>query len=413
MRVFISGLLILLSCMYADAQHACGSYNYQQQLLATNPATRANVAAVEEFVSRNISSVSSRGGGGVVITIPVVVHILYHQPSDNIPDQRVFDQIAALNAYFRRLHADTVNTPERFRNVAADCEIEFKLAISDPRRRSTTGIIRKYTPIPLWEANDKMKMSSEMGSDAWDSEKYLNIWVVNLKRQAGYATFPGGPAELDGIVLNFGSFGLNAGYGYELGKTAVHEAGHWLGLKHIWGDDYCGNDGVDDTPTQNNFTMGCPTGVRTSCGNNPNGDMYMNYMDVTLDGCTNLFTEGQKERMHALFQPGGGRNKLLYSTGLNPPLIAEIPVEEPAPRWLQPRLYPNPAASEVTIDISYDTRWIGKTLQLTNFQGQSIMQVTITARLQTISLGRLAPGVYFLSGKKEDGATIREKFVKL
>lgn len=412
MRVFISGLLIIL-CFSVRAQHSCGSHSYQQQLLGGDPVLRANVAAVEDFIHNNIDRVASRGGGGVVMTIPVVVHILYHLPQENVSDQRVFDQVAALNAYFRRLHADTINTPERFKNVAADCEIEFKLAISDPRRRSTNGIIRKYTPITQWQANDKMKLSAEMGDDAWDTEQYLNIWVVNLRRQAGYATFPGGPAELDGIVLNYGSFGLNAGYGYELGKTAVHEAGHWLGLKHIWGDDFCGNDEVDDTPTQNNFTMGCPTGLRTSCGNNTTGDMYMNFMDVTMDACTNLFTEGQKARMHTLFQPGGRRNKLLTSIGLNPPLIGESPIEEAGPRWLQPRLYPNPASAEITIDISNDVRWVGKTIQLTNFQGQAIMQVVITSRIQTINLGRLAPGVYFLSGKKEDGATIREKFVKL
>ncbi|MBK8951796.1 MAG: hypothetical protein IPM85_05195 [Chitinophagaceae bacterium] len=106
-----------------------------------------------------------------------------------------------------------------------------------------------------------------------------------------------GDIQKDGIVISYNSFGVNAAGVYGMGKTAVHEVGHWLGLRHIWGDAYCGDDGVDDTPRQASYTIGCPTDIRVTCGNAPYGDMYMNFMDVTNDGCLKMFTHGQKERM--------------------------------------------------------------------------------------------------------------------
>ncbi|MEP7376139.1 MAG: M43 family zinc metalloprotease [Chitinophagaceae bacterium] len=411
-------LLILVSHCQLLAQQNCSSYNYKQQELLNNPSLANEVNTIENFVHQKIASRSATAGkpqgGNIIIKIPVVVHIIYNQPEENISDEKVYSQIRILNENFRRLNADTANTPLAFREIAADCEIEFQLAISDPHRKNTTGITRHYTPVKIWNADDKMKYSAETGTDAWDSKNYLNVWVCNLGRAAGYSSFPGGPAAKDGIVIAFNVFGINTKAGYEMGKTAVHEAGHWMGLRHIWGDAYCGNDMIDDTPTQNTFTSGCPSGIRTStCGNNINGDMYMNYMDLTLDACTNLFTEGQKERMRATFETGGGRKSILSSYGLLPPLINEIPVSEEVPVWYHPQLYPNPASAEMTLDLAYDIRWIGKTLRVTNLQGQLVMQQLIESKTQKINISQLRPGMYILSGKKDDGSVIKQKFIKL
>ena len=399
------------------AQRDCSSFTYMQQELVNNPQLKNEINRIEKNIQGSLSNRATLGakpqGGISVIKIPVVVHILYHNPDENLSDETVYSQIRVLNECFRRRNPDTVNTPVSFRKVAADCEIEFELATSDPQLRRTSGIIRKYTPLTRWNADDKMKFSAEAGDDAWDCNNYLNIWVCNLGRAAGYSSFPGGPANKDGIVVAHNVFGINKKSGYELGKTAVHEVGHWLGLRHIWGDSDCGNDMIDDTPFQRTFTSGCPNGVRTSCNNGAEGDMYMNYMDFTLDACTNLFTKGQKERMWASFENGGGRNSILSSYGLQPPLIDELPVYDEAPTWFEPRLYPNPASSEITLNLAYDARWIGKTINVINSQGQVVTTVLIDSKILKIDLSTFRPGLYFLSAKKDDGSVIKQKFIKL
>lgn len=415
MRIIII-LIALVITGYGgiQAQRACVSADYNQQLLRNNPSLGSIHERVENFIKENSSPVQAREmGGQSIIRIPVVFHVLYHTQAENIGDDRIQTQLTALNEAFRRTGADTSKTPSVFRSVAADCEIEFVLAISDPTGRSTSGVIRKYTPVSQWQMSDDMKFSSTMGSDGWNAAEYLNIWVCNVKGVAGYASFPGGETEKDGMVINYRYLGKNGSSGYDQGKTAVHEVGHWLGLKHIWGDADCGDDLVHDTPKQAFYNTGCPSGTRITCGNGPTGDMYMNYMDFTNDGCINLFTEGQKNRMRSLFQPGGVRRAILSSRGLQLPTIMEMPLPEEAPRWLYSKVYPNPASSEITLDVSYDARWIGKQLAITNSNGQQMMQVVITSKIQTINISRLAPGIYFISGKKEDGETIRFKIVKI
>lgn len=424
MKAKLTLALITLVCGYQlAAQKNCSSFPYQQKQLEQQPSLREGLNNIENFTRNYIAAhanetngvannTNMRGGSVNVIRIPVVVHILYHQQAENISDEQVNKQIDILNECFRRLNADTSNTPARFAGVAADCEIEFHLAISDPRRRNTTGIIRKYTPVTSWQDDDKMKFNAEMGDDAWDSKSYLNIWVCNLERVAGYSTLPGGAAEKDGVVIGIGVFGMGNVTGMDKGRTTVHEVGHWLNLKHLWGDDYCGDDGVSDTPKQAGYNSGCPSGVQITCENGAKGDMYMNYMDYTNDECMNLFTLGQKTRMRSLFSVGGARYTILSSTGLQAPLIWETPIPVDDPKWLHPQLFPNPAVNEITLDLSYDARWIGKVLQVINLQGQTVMQVPITNKIQKLVIGQLKPGMYVITAKKQDGEFIREKFIK-
>ncbi len=415
MKAGLMFTLIALAMTNQITAQRCSSFSYQQEQLKKDISLAGKMNAIENFTRQHIINAQNNTAArleGTVIKIPVVVHNLYHLPSEKITDAQVQSQITALNNYFRRQHEDTTNTPARFKSLAADCEIEFHLAISDPRRRSTTGIIRKYTPIVRWEANDRMKFSSEMGDDAWDPKSYLNIWVCNLEQVAGYSSVMGGPENNDGIVIGFPAFGVNGGAAYNMGKTAVHEAGHWLGLKHLWGDADCGDDAVADTPKQAWYNIECPSGIRISCNNGPSGDMYMNYMDFTSDACMNMFTLGQKARMRALFEPGGVRNSLLVSKGLNIPLIFESPLPEEDPKWLQARLYPNPATNELQLDLSYDIRWMGKTIFVHNLQGQTVMNVTITSKVQRIDISKLKPGIYFIAAKKDDGESMKQKFIK-
>jgi hypothetical protein len=186
-----------------------------------------------------------------------------------------------------------------------------------------------------------------------------------------------------------------------MGRTAVHEAGHWLGLKHIWGDTQCGDDGVDDTPQQGFFTRGCPTELRNSCNNSATGDMFMNYMDYTNDDCMNLFTLGQRQRMRAAFSEGGRRVSLLQSRGLEEPWMTESPLALPPVA-----VYPNPATTSITLQT--DAALLQKNVTLLSSQGQVIRIERILSPQHTIHLQALKPGVYFLKGEN-----FLHKFVKL
>jgi hypothetical protein len=416
MKTVLSFAFSILAFISQLTAQRCNTFSYLQDQLISSPALAGKLKAIETFTKQHVSTGENNFTNrieGNVIKIPVVVHILYHSPSEKISDARVQSQIDVLNKCFRHQNADSVKTPSYFKSLAADCEIEFQLARSDSRSRSTTGIIRKYTPITKWTMDDKMKFSSNMGDDAWDAKSYLNIWVCNLDKFAGYSSLPGSDLAKDGLVIDFDAFGvINSGSGYDLGKTTVHEVGHWLGLKHLWGDANCGDDGVSDTPKQASYTPGCPSTIRITCGNGPYGDMFMNYMDFTSDACTNLFTKGQKAKMRALFDAGGPRNLILSSKGLNQPLILESPLPESDPKWYYPQLYPNPSSSTINLDLTYDPRWVGKTIQVMNLQGQTVMQVTITAKTQSIDINKLQAGIYFLAAKKDDGESMKMRFVK-
>ncbi|HEY5370134.1 MAG TPA: M43 family zinc metalloprotease [Hanamia sp.] len=347
-----------------------------------------------------------------VIIIPVVVHVLYNTGEQNISDQQVLSQITVLNNDYRRQNADTVNTPVPFKSVAADSRIQFCLAKVDPQGFATSGIIHKYTKQSQFLADDQMKFTASGGDDAWDATRYLNIWVCNLfGRTLGYAVLPGSPAERDGVVIQYGCFGTtsNVAAPYNKGRTATHEIGHWLGLKHLWGDAFCGDDGIADTPPQETSNTYCPVFPHlSSCSVNPNGDMFMDFMDFTDDGCMNMFTQGQKAEMRGLFALGQPRNSFLNSTscdGSNAIEAAPIPTTpEKAP--LKITVYPNPFSSLIKI-VSNDQKSItGKILRLYDVTGKLYHTETITSENTTLNINGLPAGIYIL--KIEGGS---ESFV--
>lgn len=294
-----------------QAQRTCGSMENLQRLLQENPEMRLNLEKIEQFTQNNLSGTSNRS----VYRIPVVFHVVYNTTSENISDAQLQSQLTVLNEDFRRMNADKVNTPSAFTGVAADTEIEFCLATVSPTGAATNGITRTSTTVTQFYDNDAVKYTSQGGKDAWNTGKYLNIWVCDLGTSLlGYAQFPGGPAATDGVVLNYRYTGRggSAVAPFNKGRTGTHEVGHWLNLYHIWGDAACGNDQVSDTPTQYTSSSGCPTHPRPSCSNS--GDQFMNYMDYSDDACMNMLTLGQKSRMRALFATGGPRASLLTST---------------------------------------------------------------------------------------------------
>ncbi|WP_134089981.1 zinc metalloprotease [Olivibacter sp. XZL3] len=230
--------------------------------------------------------------------IQVVVHVVYHATEENISDEQIQSQIDVLNADFRRNNTDRGKVPSVWEELAADCFIDFELA--------PDGITRTQTDVESFGTDNAVKSTGMGGIDPWPTDRYLNIWVCNLQEGLlGYAQFPGGPSDTDGVVVNFRAFGTlgTAEAPFNFGRTTTHEVGHYLNLSHIFGDgrsNTCADtDYVEDTPNQLGPNYGKPTFPKTSCNNAPNGDMFMNYMDYVDDDSMFMFTKGQASRMKA------------------------------------------------------------------------------------------------------------------
>lgn len=319
----------------------CYSTEYEKSLQNKN-RFRADKASFETWIAKKItdqkksnSRVSAVSGPTV---IPVVVHVISNGEaigtSENISDAQVISQIISLNNDYRK----KVGTMGYNNNpVGADANIEFVLAVKDPNGNPTNGIDRKTYSNTYWDeagVENTLKPAT-----IWDPTKYLNIWVVNfggdLDGVLGYAQFPEFStltgidyppftAQTDGVIIGYqyfgnldydnnGSFNLDSTYGY--GRTTTHEVGHWLGLRHIWGDESCGTDYVADTPVHEADNYGCFSHPKAnSCGTAD--EMFENYMDYTDDLCMNIFTINQVDRFNAVILNSPRRKELPSSTGL-------------------------------------------------------------------------------------------------
>jgi hypothetical protein len=317
MRIFTL-LLFLLAAFASMAQvtapgrgRHCATDSYQEVMKQQDPGfeqrNRLALEAVQQAMRRQPKGQYLLQA---TVTVPVVFHVVYSNQSENIRDEQILSQLAVLNEDFRRMNADTVNTPNHFRSLAADTRIEFCLAIVDPQGNPTTGITRtRTTKANFSYFSDHVKSTANGGMDGWDHTQYLNIWICNLANdELGYSSSPGTAPASDGVVLHHRSVGAapynNSMWAFNLGRTATHEVGHWLGLKHIWGVGITcrDSDEINDTPNQMSETLGCPDGVVISCENGPNGNMWQNYMDYTDDACMNLFTKGQATYMQSVLQ---------------------------------------------------------------------------------------------------------------
>jgi hypothetical protein len=233
-----------------------------------------------------------------IIEIPVVVNVLYRTAAENISLAQIQSQIDILNQDFNAENTDFNSVPSPFSLVKADVGIVFVL--DQVRRKSTTKT--------SWGTRDAMKKSQ--GLLPISPTTKLNLWVCTIGGGIlGYAQFPGGSSTTDGVVIDSRYVG-NTGTAtapFNKGRTATHEVGHWMNLRHIWGDATCGSDLVADTPTHNTANYGCPSIPHFStCSGNPQ-EMTMNYMDYTDDACMYMFSNGQKSRMLAVFASGGPR----------------------------------------------------------------------------------------------------------
>jgi len=316
MKKLVFFLSLLTSLVSYGQQRSCHTMENHERLLMEDPHLFERIEKIEQFTNHAISS-GKVNQNKAVITIPVVVHVVYNTSAQNISDAQIQSQLNVLNQDFRKLNADLNLIPSTFSSLVADAEINFCLANRNPSGNATTGIVRVQTSQTSFSTNDGVKYASSGGSNAWPTNQYLNIWVCNMSGGIlGYAQFPGGASATDGVVVGYTCFGTTgtAQAPFNRGRTATHEVGHWLNLRHIWGDATCGSDLVSDTPVHNTSNYGCPSHPRSnSCG--ASAEMFMNYMDYVDDACMQMFSNGQKARMQALFVSGGARASLATSPG--------------------------------------------------------------------------------------------------
>ncbi len=315
---FILGWLCAIAAV-AQHEHPCGQVHALDELFEKHPEYRnqaRNAAAYLEEYTRNFQE--SRGGQ-TIYTIPVVFHVVHNYGSENISDDQILDGLAILNRDFRKMNSDTVIVVDAFDQLVADAGIEFKLATKDPNGNCTSGITR--TVSDLTTVGDQQVKDLIM----WPRNEYLNIWVVqNANGAAGYSNLPPNVAgnwgaDTDGIVVRSDYVGAIGTSSVQKSRTLTHEAGHWLNLKHTWGDgnepalaSNCDmDDDVEDTPLTIGWTSCNLQGA--SCGSAL--DNVQNYMEYSY--CSRMFTIGQAERMRAaLTSSVAQRNQLITASNL-------------------------------------------------------------------------------------------------
>jgi hypothetical protein len=271
----------------------CGTMAAHMRLLETAASFRTRQARLELATARRRSSATALAVPKLV-TVDVVVNVVYKTEAQNVKDAQIASQISVLNRDFAATNPDKSKVPAPWKGLVADSRLRFKLA----------KVVRKRTTRASFATDDSVKGASSGGIAAFEPASHLNLWVCALAGGVlGYAQFPGGPTATDGVVVDYRAFGTSgsAQAPFNLGRTATHEVGHYFNLRHIWGDteDCSGSDFVADTPNAAGPNYGTPSFPSVTCGNGPNGDMFMNYMDYVDDAAMFLFTAQQVVRMRA------------------------------------------------------------------------------------------------------------------
>ncbi len=297
-----------ISLARANLKEKCASQTVLEQQLKADPARVLYLDKLEAATKRYRNA---KAPAQPVKYIPVVIHVVLTN-SSMVSNELIQSQLDVLNADFNAQNQELKGNPYLagfMKENAGNLGVKFVLAQT----------IRVNTRQSSFSTNDGVKKTARGGSDAVEPESKLNIWVCDLGEiYLGYAQFPGGKAETDGVVLDYRAFGIGrkSGYpyyvDYAMGRTATHEVGHWMNLYHIFGLRSCGSDLVDDTPQHDSPNFYCPeAGHLSLCAPNIL-EQWMNYMDYSDDACMYLFTRGQQNRMEAAVAEA--RSAYLYNS---------------------------------------------------------------------------------------------------
>ena len=430
-----------VSSIKAQVEHRCGFVEAIDGLDKEFPGVKKEIEQdyLESVQMSKISS-SRRSKYDTVYSLQVVFHVLWNTNAENLHDSLILSQLDILNEDFRRRNADTGNTREIFKSVAGDARIEFELATKDPSGNPTDGINRVYSNNNTFYDNqrsDMMKYSSRGGVDAWDSKRYLNIWVCDYSIPSlgpailGFAYPPSGarnwtnqtsniPDARQGVVLHYQIVGRtnptanSQTLRYAVGRSATHEVGHYLGLRHTWGDGSnatgCGlDDFIEDTPnerTQNGFTASC-AGNRNTCTDSQNDlpDMTENYMDYSRNICQNMFTNQQIAIMRYNLV------KLRPGMAVNPKLELDPNYQSLDSDFA---ILTHLQSDHFLVHIANETN-DSKSIKIRNSVGQIVSELDDLGKLenQLIDVSTLASGMYFVTVYNIDGSEINMgKFFK-
>jgi hypothetical protein len=414
--VFLPVLLLMLSLTSKAQTQPCATMNRLEALQQRDPSIRLKVqdaeSAAQQWLADHPGNLRTSSDSDTV-TIPVVFHVVYRTHLQRISSTQVLSQLDVLNQDFNGLNPDYALVPAAWDSTKADCGIHFCLAMQDPDGNPTTGITYDSTTQVSFDQNDQVKYTAQGGCDAWDPTRYLNIWICNLESPLlGYAQFPNaGPLNEDGVVLHYRATGTTGPLfpDYDKGRTGTHEVGHWLGLRHIWGDDggSCQyDDFVADTPRQADFTTGCATfPLLDVCTPDSPGVMFMNYMNYSDDDCSYMFTEGQSQRMHGFLN--SARSGLLTSPGCEPGVIGIGDQQE-----LGVSIFPNP--NNGSFELSFNSI-ANVDLAIFDALGSQIHHRNIYAQGRTtlgFDLSGFPSGIYFIRLSADGAATTKKILLK-
>lgn len=381
--------------------------------------------------------------------IPIVFHIVLTQAQiDQLGGtagvyERVATQIEVLNEDFTASNADIANVPGAFTSVIGNAQMNFGVAKKNPSGVSTYGVTFNIKTAGFTGYNPhsaSVKRSVSGGSDPWDNSKYINVWVTNISTGGSsgqvlgwgfnkdYAQQNYGDGNLAGVVMHYLTLGrktslLQAFYSSntEKGRTLTHELGHFFNIWHIWGNTPVGNgncsddDGIDDTPRQEDANSSCPVPsgtVKPNCtlGSHPGGEMYMNFMDYSGDKCTNMFTAMQVGQMRAQIDPGGPQHELTQ----HPDLVywpADVSVVEYNNNV---NISPNPSNGQFTIRMATKNNKLDK-IVVNNIMGQVVKDITVEDQNindYNIDLTGMTKGVYMVQMHFDAGVISRKVVIK-
>ncbi|HCQ28724.1 MAG TPA: zinc metalloprotease [Flavobacteriales bacterium] len=431
-KPLLSAALIFSSMLtYAQTEKCATPLNFRQRV-KQNPQLLETRQNIEKIAAKWLKENNLSKADSAIVTIPVVVHVVYNPntPEQNIADSLIYSQIERLNKDFRKLNDDTIYARSIFDTLAADIQIEFCLANVDPNGNWTNGINRVQSTQSnffMTPFDNSVKSSSTGGADPWPADSYLNLWVCDMSFGGtpfvlGYAQFPGEDPATDGVVITYQHFGdrpwdSNAAPANK-GRTATHEVGHWLGMRHIWGDGACDStDYVGDTPNADAASQSdCDTTKNTcfdtssywaSRGIDP-PDMVENYMDYSADACMNMFTKGQKARMWSFLNTA--RASLLNSQGCSGQWNS---VNENFISAESVKLFPNPVNNNRTVTLEWPLEHRFNRIELYNQLGELLYSSNFISNIGSFTLNlpnNISKGVYFLK-LKSDKSEVSKKIV--